>query len=405
MLTIINQIPYCVFMIPGTMLMTRIRPSILMPLSEFAWGIFTLTCAFAHSLDQMYAYRFMVGFFGAISYTGSIFIIGSWYRRPEMARRLGFYAVASPLGSMFSGYLQSAAYENLDGVRGLAGWRWLFIICSIITFPVALWGSIAIPDTPQTTRCILLKKHDVELSLSRMADAGHARKKVSMAGIRKALGGWQWYLFVFAWILLDQNEQMLSNAMTLYLKSYPDEFTVPQVNNLPTVTNAISVVTTLAASWYTDKSRNPFLPGLMASIMFCVSAYILVGWNVSLSAKFFAWFMGGSILVLQSILMTWATLETMEDLEVRAFVTGSMNCLGNALKTGTNIVVFPTSQAPRFRRGYIWTAITASLQLVVLISIKLMTIRDRKKPAPVVEETLKKEDVGDELAQEMPTNF
>jgi ACS family pantothenate transporter-like MFS transporter len=33
-----------------------------------------------------------------------------------------------PLGAMFSGYLQVAAYKNLSGVGGLAGRRWLFMI-------------------------------------------------------------------------------------------------------------------------------------------------------------------------------------------------------------------------------------------------------------------------------------
>jgi hypothetical protein len=40
---------------------------------------------------------------------------------------------------MFSGYLQAAVYEGLDG-RGLRGWRWLFVTDGIITLPMALWG-------------------------------------------------------------------------------------------------------------------------------------------------------------------------------------------------------------------------------------------------------------------------
>ena len=37
---------------------------------------------------------------------------------------------------MFSGYLQAAAYTNLNGVGGLSGWRWLFIIVSQQTTPL-----------------------------------------------------------------------------------------------------------------------------------------------------------------------------------------------------------------------------------------------------------------------------
>lgn len=36
--------------------------------------------------------------------------------------------MGNSLGSMFSGYLQAAAYKNLSGVMGLQGYQWLFII-------------------------------------------------------------------------------------------------------------------------------------------------------------------------------------------------------------------------------------------------------------------------------------
>ncbi|KAK9492810.1 major facilitator superfamily domain-containing protein [Lipomyces doorenjongii] len=313
-----DQIPYCVFMIPGTMLILLI------------WGIFTLLSAFAKDLNTLYAYRFLVGFFGSISYTGSIFIIGFWYRKPEISRRLGLYAVSSPL-------LDTAAYEGLNGVNGLAEWRWLFIICSIITFPIAIYGFLAIPDTPATSRSLLLTKDEIEMSRQRIG--------AGVAPVKKILS--------FA-----VSEQRLSTSMSLYLKYYNKEFSIAQITNLPTVTNAISVVTTLVASWYTDKTRNPFVPAFSATAI----------------AKFFAWFMGGSILVLQSLLMTWASILTIGDLEERI-----------AIKTGTNIVVFPAAQAPRFKRGYIWTAVTGSLQLIFLVWIKAMTMWDAKKKKESIE--------------------
>ena len=53
---------------------------------------------------------------------------------------------------MFSGYLQAALYEGMNGRYGLAGWRWLFIMDGIISVPIAIWGIFAIPDLPHTTK-------------------------------------------------------------------------------------------------------------------------------------------------------------------------------------------------------------------------------------------------------------
>jgi len=57
----------------------------------------------------------------------------------------------------------------MNGLHGLAGWRWLFIMCGIITVPGALWGFFAVPDSPYDTRVWYLKEADIALAKSRMA--------------------------------------------------------------------------------------------------------------------------------------------------------------------------------------------------------------------------------------------
>jgi len=54
--------------------------------------------------------------------------VGSWFKNEELFKRAGVWFMGNSLGSMFSGYLQAAAYKNLHGVYGRAGWRWLFLI-------------------------------------------------------------------------------------------------------------------------------------------------------------------------------------------------------------------------------------------------------------------------------------
>ena len=41
--------------------------------------------------------------------------------------------VSGFIGQMFAGYLQSAAYTNLSGVRGLEGWRYVVFCYMLIS--------------------------------------------------------------------------------------------------------------------------------------------------------------------------------------------------------------------------------------------------------------------------------
>jgi len=65
------------------------------------------------------------------------YVIGSWYRRDELAKRSCIFHTASAVATMFSGYLMAAVY-HLGGKGGFYGWQWLFIVDGIISMPIAL---------------------------------------------------------------------------------------------------------------------------------------------------------------------------------------------------------------------------------------------------------------------------
>jgi hypothetical protein len=76
--------------------------------------------------------------------------------------------MGNSLGSMFSGYLQAAAYRNLNGVLGRAGWRWLFIVQGIITLPLAFLGFVAWPGLPISRRRWYMTADEHAIALKRI---------------------------------------------------------------------------------------------------------------------------------------------------------------------------------------------------------------------------------------------
>lgn len=140
--------------------------------------------------------------------------------------------LAGSIGTMFSGFLQAAAYTNLHGVHGRAGCefhisllidalnshettifkgseleegtrgltdslgRWLFIIDGIITLPLALAGYIFFPNLPQDgKRTWWTTEKEHILSVKRMGAIGRVGKQPwTKAKVRKILFNWHIYI-------------------------------------------------------------------------------------------------------------------------------------------------------------------------------------------------------------------
>lgn len=94
-------------------------------------GVWTFAQAGMHNVGELYAFRFLVGLFESSFFPVLLYVLGSWYTKTELAKRVAIFHVTAPLGSAFGGYLQAAVYESLNGKHGLAGWRWLYIICGV----------------------------------------------------------------------------------------------------------------------------------------------------------------------------------------------------------------------------------------------------------------------------------
>jgi len=139
---------YVIGQIPSNMLLTRIRPHIWIPFVELAWSILTMGLSRATSAKQIYVIRFFVGLFESAFYPGMQYIIGSWYRKDELAKRSCIFHTSSAIATMFSGYLMSAVY-HLGGKGGFAGWQWLFVVDGIISIPIAIAGFFLLPDVPE----------------------------------------------------------------------------------------------------------------------------------------------------------------------------------------------------------------------------------------------------------------
>ncbi len=130
-------IGYVLGQIPSNMILTRVAPRYWISALEIGWGICTLASYKVKTYQQLYAIRFFVGLFESGFYPAAQYLLGSFYKPGELGKRAVLFHCMGAVGQMISSVLAAATYTNLNGVNGIEGWRWLFIIDAVISeFPV-----------------------------------------------------------------------------------------------------------------------------------------------------------------------------------------------------------------------------------------------------------------------------
>lgn len=120
-------VPYILFEVPSNMLIKRMAPSTYLSAIMVLWGIGTIGQGLVTNKPGLIAMRVLVGFFEAGLFPGCVYIIGMYYKRYEMQKRLTLFFSASILSGAFAGLL-AYAIAGMAGVGGYNGWRWIFII-------------------------------------------------------------------------------------------------------------------------------------------------------------------------------------------------------------------------------------------------------------------------------------
>ncbi|KAK7060299.1 hypothetical protein VNI00_001064 [Paramarasmius palmivorus] len=161
----IFYISYIIFEIPSNMACKWIGPGWYLPAISLGFGIVSICTAFVHNIHAASGVRFILGIFEAGMMPGIAYYLSRWYRRSELAFRLGLYIVMAPLAGAFGGLLASAILK-LDHFGGLREWRMIFAIEGIITCGLSLIAFFTVTDRPSTA--IWLSEEEKELAIARV---------------------------------------------------------------------------------------------------------------------------------------------------------------------------------------------------------------------------------------------
>ncbi|CAG8360144.1 unnamed protein product [Penicillium salamii] len=373
---------YVIGEIPSNILLTRIKPRYWIPAMELLWTVLTMSLSRCNTPTQFYVLRFFVGLAESTFYPGMQYIIGSWYRKDELAKRSCIFHTSSGIASMFSGYLMDAVYR-LGGRGGFKGWQWLFIIDGVISLPVAISGFFILPDVPEISSPWYLSEKEVELAQKRMTLEGRKnREPYTKSKLKKIFTSWHIYLLTLLYICFNNGAAGSQPVFQQFLKTSTDPvYSIGQINSIPTTTPAVQVVTTLAYAWISDTvlkgSRWP--PIVFGACVNIVSYVSLAVWNIPMGWKWTCYIISGAGYGLSGLLMAWAHEICSDDNEERSLVIGSMNELAYVFQAWLPLIVWQQVDAPEYQKGFITVTVLSVLLIIFTFLVRFLHQKEKSE--------------------------
>ncbi|KAJ6476025.1 major facilitator superfamily domain-containing protein [Mycena vitilis] len=141
---------YILMQVPSNVLVGKIKwPATYICAAMAVWGVVSAATGAANNFAGLLLCRFFLGFVEAVFFPGALYYLSMFYNRKQYTFRVALLYSGSQLGNGFGG-LFAVAILKADGLHGIEGWRWLFIIEGVATIGIALLLMFVLPNSMAT---------------------------------------------------------------------------------------------------------------------------------------------------------------------------------------------------------------------------------------------------------------
>jgi D-galactonate transporter len=141
-------VTYLLFEVPSNLLLEKIGARLTFLRIMVLWGLTSAATAFVSAPWQFYAIRLMLGIFEAGFFPGIILYLTYWYPSQRRGRVTGLFLFGMPITGVLGGPLSGTIMSGMEGLGGMHGWQWLFIVEGL---PTVLMGFLLyrmLPNKP-----------------------------------------------------------------------------------------------------------------------------------------------------------------------------------------------------------------------------------------------------------------
>jgi len=138
---------YLVFQVPANLMLEKVGARRWVFLMLAIWGIISASNALMQGPLSYYAVRLLLGVAEAGFFPGMLLYMTYWFPHAWRGRFVGWFMAAIPMANIVGGPL-STTILGMDGLAGLHGWQWMFILEGLPATLLAFAALKLLPDRP-----------------------------------------------------------------------------------------------------------------------------------------------------------------------------------------------------------------------------------------------------------------
>jgi MFS transporter, ACS family, tartrate transporter len=175
---------YFLFEVPSNIALHKVGARLWIARVMVTWAIISAAMAFVTGTTSFYVIRFLLGAAEAGFFPGIILYLGYWFPARYRAGVVAFFMAAAPLSTALGSPL-SAALLELNGVMGLHGWQWLFLLEAVPALILGVVVFFYMTDKPEKAKW--LKDDERNWLVETMNAEAASRSAIAKHGIISGL--------------------------------------------------------------------------------------------------------------------------------------------------------------------------------------------------------------------------
>ncbi|RFU29531.1 hypothetical protein B7463_g6805, partial [Scytalidium lignicola] len=359
---------YIALQIPSNMIITRVRPSLYLPGCMIIWGIVSGMTATVQNFKGLVIVR--------PYFPGALFLLSSWYTRKELALRTSILYSGSLLSGGFGGLIGAGVQSGLDGAKGIASWRWLFIIEASITVFIAAIALFVLPDFPHTTSFLSGEEKAIATRRLETHSGSNDTERGSMvAGVKMAVIDYK--VWCLALIITTKTS---AGAVTSFIPTLVATLGKGKVESLLLVAPPyiFATIIALGVSRASDRMGERCYH-IVVPILFGMVGFIIAASTLNFAARYASLFlMLAGVYGSYNVALAWISSTLPQPIEKRAAAIALVNTVGNFAQIYSPYM-YPSSDGPQYLTAMIANSCFCLGCIIMTLLLRFCLVRENKK--------------------------